>query len=280
MRAHFTDVNGVRTRYFTSGEGPAVLLLHGLGISADFWFRNFDSLARTFRVVAPDLLGHGFTDAIELGDRLPQEVALAHLKDFVATLGLDRFALVGSSYGAYLASLFSLDSHDSLTHLVLIGDALTVNSDEQVVATVQQSYLNASKAMGDPTVESCRARLRAIHYSADTVPEEVLLSQITSYARPEVSDFYLGTVRALANTDRWTAYRVGGRLGEIRLPILRVEGRDDPRVDQSRIEATAALSPDCRVVMFEQCGHQPYLEHADRFNSVVTDFLTAASRKP
>lgn len=277
MQARFVDVNGIRTRYFTSGKGPPLVLLHGLGISADFWFRNFDSLARTFRVVAPDLLGHGFTDAIELGDRLPQELALAHLKDFVATLRLNRFALVGSSYGAYLASLFSLDCQDLLTHLVLIGDALTVNSDEQVVSTVQQSYLNASKAMGDPTIESCRARLRAIHYSADTVPEEVLLSQITSYARSEVSEFYLGTIRALANTERWTAYQVGGRLGEMRLPVLRVEGCDDPRVDQSRIETTAALSPNCRVVMFQQCGHQPYLEHADRFNSVVTDFLTAAS---
>ena len=61
MRVAFTDVDGIRTRYFYEGSGPTLVLIHGLGISADSWTRNIDALAEHFTVYAPDMIGHGFT---------------------------------------------------------------------------------------------------------------------------------------------------------------------------------------------------------------------------
>ena len=56
MEVAFADIDGVRTRYYHAGEGQArtLVLLHGLGISADSWARNIDPLAAHFRIVAPD----------------------------------------------------------------------------------------------------------------------------------------------------------------------------------------------------------------------------------
>ena len=61
MRVAFTDVDGIRTRYFYEGSGPTLVLIHGLGISADSWTRNIDALAEHFTVYAPDMIGHGRT---------------------------------------------------------------------------------------------------------------------------------------------------------------------------------------------------------------------------
>ena len=66
MRVKFADIGGVRTRYLYAGDGPPLLLLHGVGMSADGFLRIIDPLASRFSVFAPDLLAHGFTDVADL----------------------------------------------------------------------------------------------------------------------------------------------------------------------------------------------------------------------
>lgn len=103
--AHTVDVEGIATNYHRLGSGPPVVLLHGSGpgVSAYAnWRLTMPALAERFTVIAPDIVGFGFTDRPEA---FPYglDAWRAHLLGFVDALGLERFSLVGNSFGGGLA---------------------------------------------------------------------------------------------------------------------------------------------------------------------------------
>ena len=105
MRVVFATIDGVETRYYEAGSGPPLLLIHGGGVSADSWLHLAERLASDFRIIAPDTLAHGFTGRGSLAGGPPQPHMVRHLRSFVDHLGLERFSMGGSSYGAMLAML-------------------------------------------------------------------------------------------------------------------------------------------------------------------------------
>ena len=99
------DVDGIATNYHRSGSGPVVLLVHGSGpgVSAFAnWRLTMPGLAERFDVIAPDIVGFGFTDRPE-GFDYSLESWRAHLLGFADALGLDTFSIVGNSFGGGLA---------------------------------------------------------------------------------------------------------------------------------------------------------------------------------
>src|SRR5262249_283155 len=134
-----------------------------------------------------------------------------------------------------------------------------------------ESYKNAMSAMSDPTLDSCRNRLANICYDRSAVPEEILPLQLTSYALPEVLEFYLESRRA--TVEQMRPYRVFDRLEELKVPTLIIWGREDVRgIYQRAVEAQKRL-PNAKLVTFEKCGHLPYIEHPNLFNQTVKEFL-------
>ncbi len=279
MRAKFVDVDGVRTRFLYEGSGRAVVLLHGFGVGADTWIRNVDALAKDFFIVAPDMLGQGFTAAIDLGGGPPHAKILRHLVRLLDTLEMQSLSVVGSSFGALIAGLLYFEMPERIDRLVLVSTGSVFNTDEQVPEMVEGAYRNALSAIRDPTLDRCRKRMANILYDPTTVPEEILLSQLTSYALPGVSDFWEAAVRGMLHEDA-SSYRIIDRLEEFAVPVLVVWGRHDPRgILESALAALPRL-PHGRLVTFEDCGHLPYIERPGDFNEVVRDFLLASSDEP
>ena len=103
-------LSGVKVHYVEAGQGPVVLLLHGLGSSLDTWRRNVEPLADAgFTVLAPDLPGHGDSekpDALDYGPR----TAVDFTGQFLSALGVERASLVGNSAGGLVAALFALEN--------------------------------------------------------------------------------------------------------------------------------------------------------------------------
>ena len=83
--------------------------------------RNIDALAEHCSVYALDLIGHGFSDAIDMADAVPQEVQLQHLFGWIHQLELDRYTLAGSSFGGMISALAYFARPDQIDKLVLIG---------------------------------------------------------------------------------------------------------------------------------------------------------------
>ena len=122
-RAEHKTVNvwGLNVRYVQAGEGPVVVLLHGLAASLLTWYCNIDVLADAgYQVLAPDLPGHGDSDKPSHLDYGPDSAA-NFVYDFSQELGLERFSLVGSSAGGLIAGLFALEYPKMVEKMVLVG---------------------------------------------------------------------------------------------------------------------------------------------------------------
>ncbi len=273
MRVEFAEFGGARTRLYRGGEGPPVLLIHGVGASADIWMRNFEVLARDFAVFAPDVLDNGFTEQGRYRGGAPQGAMLDHLEAVLDTCGIGEFSAVGSSFGGLLAALLYLRRPDRLKRLVLVSSGTCFNTEEEVARTLAESYKNGLAAIAAPSLESCRRRMANVVFDAACVPEALYLMQLTIYGLANTLPAYERRMKGLMNVSGWREHRITDRLDAIRAPTLLVWGRDDPRVVHRRAEEAARLLPDARLAMFERCRHFPQLEHPAEFNRLVRAFL-------
>lgn len=248
------------------------MLIHGAGGIADQWQYNIDPLGENFSVCAPDLIGHGFTDSIDLTEA-PQKHMVAHLGHFADALGWERFHVGGSSYGALLSALLYFDRPERIDKLILIGSGSTFHPPEQFKRALAGAIANGTAAMGDPTFETCRNRMANTYYDREKVDSALILAQLTSYALPDRFAFYQQMMAGLMKTADSEEYRVYQRLEDIAVPTLVVTGREDVRASCELTEQAMPRLPNAELHIFDQCGHQPMGEHPDRFNPLVTEFL-------
>lgn len=273
MRVHFTNIGGIATRYYQAGEGPALLLLHGAGMSADVWLRNIDVLAANFTVFAPDLVGHGFTDADDGGEGPPHPAILRHLTAFVDHLGLNRFGAVGSSFGALIAGLLHLQMPARLTRLVFGSSGSIMNDGTDGGAGIGAAYKNGLAAMRNPDFDVCVSRMAQIFHDPSKIPPELTFIQMTMFARPGALAAYERRFRGMMDTAACAPFRLAHRLESITAPVLLVWGADDVRGRIAVTQEAVGRFAKARMVTIPACGHHPHMEHPDMFNRLVADFM-------
>lgn len=274
MKVAFADVQGIRTRYYVEGSGRPVLLLHGLAVTADTWIANIDGLAQRYTVIAPDMIGRGMTAAVDLDGGPPQPHEVRHLFGLADALKLERFSIVGGSYGGLVGALMYLQDPERVERLVMVASGSGFNTEEQQVRMLEAIYASATKSFkGAPSLEECRNRLARIVHDPACLPESLLLLQLTLNAQPGVAEAYLQIMRGMMDMGKARKYRVIHRFHELKLPILIINGREDALSSWERAIEVQRLLPDATLEIWERCGHLPYVEYPQRFNETVTRFL-------
>ena len=117
------DAAGIRTNVHVSGDGPPVLLLHGSGPGVTAWANwrlTIPALAGRFRVVAPDIVGFGFTERPD-GVTYDLDTWTAHALGVLDALGVRRAHVVGNSFGGALALALAIRHPERVSRLVLMG---------------------------------------------------------------------------------------------------------------------------------------------------------------
>ena len=115
----FITVHGHRRAFVKVGSGPALLLLHGLGCDHSTWNGVIDSLARNYTVIAPDLLGHGASDAPRADYSLGGYAN--GMRDLLTLLEIDRVTVVGHSFGGGVAMQFAYQYPERTERLILVA---------------------------------------------------------------------------------------------------------------------------------------------------------------
>jgi pimeloyl-ACP methyl ester carboxylesterase len=277
MRIEFKNVNGVRTRVLFAGNPSAypILLIHGFGISADTWLRNIDALGEDFFVVAPDMVGHGFTDPVDFEGEPPHRKTVDHLVSLIDLYGFQRLCVSGSSYGALIGALVYLRLPLRVNKLIINGSGSCFNTEAELAVALQGAYENARGAITNPTLETCRKRMGNTVYDPASVPEEILHAQLTAYAAPWAVTAWEQAIKGMMQTEKARPYRIYERLEEIDVDTLVAWGREDRRGHYARAVEAVKRLPRARLLTFEKCGHMPYMEHPDRYNQEVSSFLAA-----
>lgn len=273
VKASFVEVAGARTRLLLAGSGAPLLLLHGLGTTADRWVRNIDALSAECAVVAPDLLGAGFSADPATCEAPPQAQHVRHLEALVDHLGFAEYAVAGSSYGGLLAALLQLRNPARVSRLVIVGSGSALHPPKAQRQTLQSASANGTRAFEDGTLQATRARMESLMFDPASTPSETLLLQLVANAQPgraqAMQRIYAGLL-ACVDSDGWQAYP---HLEKISAPTLIVTGREDPRASWELAQMAGKRIPHCTTVVYGQCGHAPMIEHAERFNRDILHFL-------
>ena len=127
--------------------------------------------------------------------------------------------------------------------------------------------------MANPTLDTCRRRMNNLVFDPKSVPEALLLLQLTLYSLPGARDRYERRMRGIKDRAALERFDVASKTSQLSAPSLVIWGRQDIRGSLEEAEQAAKSLPAGQWVVYENCGHLPYLEHRDRFNSQVGEFI-------
>jgi 2-hydroxy-6-oxonona-2,4-dienedioate hydrolase len=276
MLVKFVDVDGILTRCLVAGDrtAPALILVHGLTLTADIWIRNIDELAEEFFVVAIDMLGHGFTRPPD-GSVVTIPAKIEHLIRVADELGLDRFSISGSSYGALISAQLYLHHRDRLHRLILNGSGTCFNTEEQLAAAMNRTYENLKGRLSVMSPQAWRDEMVHSFYDAAAYPAEFFLILPLCYAQPWMERCWEETIGCLRDPAALRPYRILNRLEEFNIRTLVAWGREDPGGSYEGAVSATKRMPSAEIATFEKCGHMPMLEHPAEYNRRIKRFLNS-----
>ena len=269
----YIKIGNINTRYWAEGDkGSNVILIHGLGASADIWMHNISALAEAQRVYAPDLVGFGRSDKPDV-KYLPSYMA-AFINDFMTTLNIENACLVGMSLGGGVALQYQLQFPGKTQKLVLVDSA---GLGREVPLAMR---LATVPLMGELMLSPSRAGMAFVLKQLVYDPAVITDALIDLYFG---LNFSQGAAKTLISVLRACATMHGARpdvldpiinnLDNIKIPTLIIWGREDRLFPVGHACFAREKIPDSYLYIFDQCGHMPNFERPDEFNSLVLNFL-------
>jgi rifampin ADP-ribosylating transferase len=247
---------GVRTAYVDRpGEGPALLLIHGWAEAHGAFDRLIPLLPGRWRLIAPDLRGHGDSDKLATGYELSDYAAdLAALLD---ETGVGRVVVVGSSSGGYVGQQLAVEHPDRLAGLVLVGSPIRLDSRPPFADAVDR----LTDPVGADWVRAFNSDLGARgvgrSYLDDRVDEGLRLP----------ADVWRATLAGLVASTPPTAR------GDVRCPTLVLVGGSDTLLGDEHITGFREAIPRARVIVYPETGHLVLWERPDLVARDVVEFV-------
>jgi 4,5:9,10-diseco-3-hydroxy-5,9,17-trioxoandrosta-1(10),2-diene-4-oate hydrolase len=270
-RHHDVTVEGLRIHYVVAGQGPPVVLVHGLGVSLATWGENLGPLSQRYTVYALDIPGHGDSDKTPPGG-YTLEAGVRWFVGFLDALSLSQAALVGNSLGGLLALKTALDRPERVTRLVLV-DAAGLGREVAIFLRLASLPLMGT-LLEQPVFGGVRDLLRRIVYNGRAISPELVRELERVRSSPGARQAELHIVRHGVNLRGVRRHaQLLQRLPELRPPVLLVWGLQDPIFPVNHAYAAFRALPRARLVVYPECGHWPQIERAEEFNRVVAEFL-------
>jgi pimeloyl-ACP methyl ester carboxylesterase len=273
-RAQTAIVHGHSVSYVEAGEGPVLLLVHGIAGSCESWREVVEPLSRHHTVIAPDFPGHGASEA-GAGDYSIGALA-AGLRDLLLTLGHERATVVGHSLGGGVAMQLAYQFPEMIERLVLVSSGGLGPEVSPVLRAAAlpgaDLFISLTAGVGQKVGSAVGRGLTAIGLRANADVAEVA----RGYASLEDADrraAFLDTLRAVVST-RGQRVHAGDRLYLAEaVPVLIVWGARDSIIPARHGEDAHRAIPGSRLEVFEDVGHLPQLEAPGRFIAVLERFL-------
>ncbi|MEA2482522.1 MAG: hypothetical protein QOC55_469 [Thermoleophilaceae bacterium] len=267
---HTIELHGHTVAFRMAGEGPVLLLVHGIAGTNAVWENVFEELATDHVVIAPDLPGHGESGA-SAGDYSLGAMA-ATLRDLLLALGHERATVIGHSLGGGVAMQFSYLFPEYTERLVLISSG-----------GLGRSVNPALRLAALPGAELVTAQLgRAARLADRLLPSGArpggrvaveLGRSVAALADSQTRGAFHATLRAVVGPDGQRVF-AGDRLYLAReMPTLIIWGEHDPIIPVGHGHRAHAAMPGSRFVVLEGAGHFPPLEDPRGVIEAIRDFI-------
>jgi pimeloyl-ACP methyl ester carboxylesterase len=272
----YLELHGDRIAYRDAGEGHALLLIHGMAGSSATWSAIIPQLSKKYRVIAPDLLGHGMS-AKPRGDYSLGAFAV-FLRDLLDELGVDRATVVGQSLGGGIAMQFTHQHRDYCERLALIGSGglgpdlspvlrmLSAPGAELVLPIVApQPVLNLGNKLASwltsAGIQSPRAGQMWQAYS--------------SLSDARTRQAFLRTLRSVVDYRGQAVSALNKLHVAVGLPTVLIWGDDDRIIPVAHAYAAHDALEGSRLEVLHGVGHFPHVEAPAAVADILEDFIAS-----
>ncbi len=249
-------VLGQSIHYYEAGQGPVVILLHGLGANAGIWAANIAPLSAHYQVIALDQVGFGHSAKPLLDYKIATFVDF--LYGFMQSQQIEKATLVGNSLGGWVALDFAVQ-HPAMVDKLVLVDAGGLHFG----AAAPTVDLNPS------SVEGMKKILEYVFYDHSTISTPRAQAIYMNHLKDNDGYTIHATIEGVFSTDQFEE----PKLPSLHTPTLIVWGANDALIPLAKGEEFHTRIAGSKLVTIEQCGHMPQLEKPEEFNRAVLEFL-------
>ncbi len=263
---------GYRTNVHDHGQGGfPVMMIHGSGPGVTAWANwrlVIPELAKNRRVVAPDMLGFGYTERPE-DNTYNRERWVAHAIGVMDALDLQHVDLVGNSFGGGLALALAIEYPERVRRLVLMG---SVGVSFPITGALDEVWGY------EPSLENMRRLMDVFAFNKGLLTDELAEMRYQASIRPGFQESFAAMFPA--PRQRWVdnLASVEEDIRALAHETLVIHGREDEVIPLQASLTLADWIDRAQLHVYGRCGHWTQIEHASRFARLVNDFLTEADK--
>jgi len=263
-----TEANNIKLYYEISGDGEAILLIHGHPFDHTMWNPQIAAFSPHYKVVVPDLRGYGKSELPSSGATRFEDYATDAIA-LMDELDIENFHVAGLSQGGqFIMEIFRQTPH-RVKSLILCDTFASLDTPE-----AKQARYNAAERMEKEGMSG---------YASESIHKMIKTDHVQSM--PEVAEHVMNMMLDTSPVAATTAMRARCEridylhdvLPTIDVPTLIIVGRQDEFTPVAKAEEMQQSIQNSKLVIIEDAGHMPNLEHPDEFNTIVLEFLEGIS---
>ena len=249
------------------GDGPTVVLIHGFSANKDTWLKLVPELPQNWRIIIPDLLGHGETQVLPQLDFLLTTQA-EHLQQLLHKLELNQVHLVGNSMGGAVAMIYAAFYPQDTLSLVLMDAA---GAEAPQASEYMQALARGENPLIATDAESFDYRWSFVMSQPPALfwPLKPAMVRAT-LARVELNQRIFADMLA---TQKLFDEEFEARLRQISMPVLILWGEEDRVLDKSAIGAFEQYFPQAQAIIYPEIGHLPMVEAPKQTAKDLASFI-------
>lgn len=260
---------GIKTNFIEAGEGAPLVLIHGSGPGVTAyanWRGVIPELAKRYRVVAPDMVGFGYTDCPEDIENFDLSLWVGHIVAFLEELSIEKASFVGNSFGGALTVALAARRPDLVDRFVLMG-----------AAGLEFEMTPGLEAVWgyQPSQENMRRLMKTFAHDTSLVTEAIVQSRHEASMRPQAQENYARLFPHPRQEKLLALATPESDVCKIEQTCMIVHGREDVIVPVEVAYRYSSLLPNSELHVFGGCGHWTQIERQSRFLELIIPFLAA-----
>lgn len=264
--ANSIQTGSFKTNYHDYGSGDPVLLIHGSGPGVSSWAnwnKVMPKLSERRRVLAPDMLGFGYTER-PADMKFSMDIWAEQAVDFIDALKLEKVDVVGNSFGGALALALAINYPQKIRKVVLMG-SMGVNFPITKGLDSVWGY--------EPSPEGMFELLSLFVYNKAIATKELAQMRYEGSIQPGFQESFSAMFPAPRQNSVEAMAKYEDKISSIDKPVLVIHGRDDQVIPLEAGYKIFSMLDDAQLHVFGHCGHWTQIEQADKFVSLVDNFL-------
>ena len=258
---HFIKTSDNKIRYLEAGKSDeTIVLIHGLGASADRWKDVILYFSKKYHIIIPDLIGFGYSDKPIIDYTV--NFFTKFLFDFLDSLGIKKCAMIGSSFGGQLVTEFAMQYNEMLKKMILVSPSGFMEYSTHAFEAYMMTAFNPSER----NIRKAFEMMYGLNNGVESAADEFLSRMKIPGAQEALISTLMYAIRTKIDCKK---------LSSLSIPTLIVWGTQDTVIPPTNAKSFFSCLTNCTYVEMAGCGHVPYVDQPENFSRLVLEFVSS-----